>query len=371
MATEVQTTDQVGIFPNQIVRNTETITLRDVEEESVDFKNLVESIKAPLIDELGRQTAEHGLLNPISVRPYPGHPGEYCIVDGLHRWFAWRSAFGDSKPIPAYVKNLTDDQVIIAQMEANIHRKETTPIELSNQLLRYLDHHGRMPLSEIAGKLHMEVGWLTQILTLVKLPKLIQEKLNSGEIPTTVGIYLARFSKSTPKEPEKRQILETAQNQWMERYLQLQNTPQGFQQWTGEVVQALKSVRASLKTGSKMSASPGEAIAPVFTFRKKSDVEVELKRQDTDVLSSFSEEDRTTAEEFAKEYSGAAEFISALGYKKALQWVGQVDPVTIEERQKAIAQKEAEKASKKEAGKVEEKRETVARSRSLYEMFKK
>ena len=81
--------------------------------------------------------------------------------------------------------------------------------------------------------------------------------------------------------------------------------------------------------------------------------------------------DKTTAEEFASEYSEAAEFISALGYKKALQWVGQVDPKTIEERQKAIAQKEAEKASKKEAGKVEEKRETVARSRSLYEMFKR
>jgi ParB/RepB/Spo0J family partition protein len=372
MTTEAVSTDLIGIYPNQVVRNDETITLRDVDEDSIEFSLLVESIKTPLVDELGRQTSDNGLLNPICVRPYPGHPGQYCIVEGLHRWTAWRKAFGDSKPIPAHVKNLTDDQALLAQIEGNVHRKDTSNIEFSNQMLRYLDHHPEITIDEMASRVHMEPGWLRQILTLASLPKFIQLKLDNKEIPLTVGLTLSRFSKNTPKDPEKRKVLEDTQKRWLDRYEQLRGTPNGTQQWSGEVGNQLKAIRGALRVGKTVDNShPTGEFVPVFTFRKKSDIEVELKRQDTDVSNSFDDDDRKTAEDFAREYPESAEFLSALGYKKALQWVGQVDPQTTQARREALEKKEAERVSKKEEGKLTAKKETVARSRSMYEMFKK
>ena len=92
---------QICVHPNQIVKNMEAPPLRNVDRRFTHFKNLVKSIRNPLIDEFGQQIADHGLINPIDICPHPKYPGKYCIIDGFHRFSAWRKVFGDFKPIPA------------------------------------------------------------------------------------------------------------------------------------------------------------------------------------------------------------------------------------------------------------------------------
>lgn len=66
---------------------------------------LVESIRA------------HGVLNPIIVRECGN--GAYEIISGHRRWYASRLA--GLTTVPAYIRNLTDDDAIIAMVDANIH----------------------------------------------------------------------------------------------------------------------------------------------------------------------------------------------------------------------------------------------------------
>src|SRR5687767_6005209 len=87
------------------------------------------------IAELAGSIAEKGLIQPIVVRP--GKPitlkgavlegGRYEIVAGECRYRA--SKIANLTKIPAIVRSYTDDQVLEAQLEENIHRKDLTPLE--------------------------------------------------------------------------------------------------------------------------------------------------------------------------------------------------------------------------------------------------
>ena len=367
-----------AIYPDQIVKNAEIDTLRECDEDSVAFQNLVQSIKAPRVDAMGRVTCDHGLLNPISVRPVEGRAGKYALIDGMQRWTAWRKSFGDTKPIPAFIVNLDDDQVLEAQLEANVVRIETMDADKANQILKIMSRHPDRTLDEQALRLHVETAQLRNILSLTRLPEFVQKALNEKVVPISVGYVLARFNpgKKTPvvvKDPEKKAFWEGKQKEWLERYVNMRDSgePQYLQRWMADASSAISTLKKELKKGKdegQIASEGGADVAPAFTLRKKSEVEIEFKRQE-DVDTTFSDADRKAAEEFVETYPEAAQYIGALGYKKALQWVGQVDPDTLAERKAARERKENEKKEASDQKKAGKKSETIARSRSLFDQF--
>jgi ParB family chromosome partitioning protein len=76
--------------------------------------NLVEAIR------------EHGQLNPILVRPHPDLPGRYQVAFG-HRRLSAVGVLG--RAVKAIVRDLTDEQLVIAQGQENHERKDLSYIE--------------------------------------------------------------------------------------------------------------------------------------------------------------------------------------------------------------------------------------------------
>lgn len=81
---------------------------------SEDFEGLVESIR------------ENGQILPVLVRPHPENPGRYQLAFGHRRVAALRRL--DQK-VRAFIRALTDDELVIAQGNENLERKDLTFIE--------------------------------------------------------------------------------------------------------------------------------------------------------------------------------------------------------------------------------------------------
>jgi len=91
------------------------VILRPVNRGSVEYLELRDSLAAV------------GFLNSICVRPSKRKPGKVEVVDGLYRYTAAKEL--DLPAAPCIVKyNLTDQDVLAAQIQANALRPETTPV---------------------------------------------------------------------------------------------------------------------------------------------------------------------------------------------------------------------------------------------------
>ena len=80
-------------------------------------------------DELASLTdsiRERGQLIPILVRPHLEHTGRYQIAYGRRRLAAARTL---GRPVRATVKQLSDDELVVAQGQENIERKDLSYLE--------------------------------------------------------------------------------------------------------------------------------------------------------------------------------------------------------------------------------------------------
>lgn len=87
--------------------------------------------------ELAASIAEHGVLQPIVVRPAGGG---YRIVAGERRWRAARQA--GLTEIPAVIKDLTDRQAAEMALVENLQREDLNPVEEALGFRRLMDENG-------------------------------------------------------------------------------------------------------------------------------------------------------------------------------------------------------------------------------------
>ncbi len=95
--------------------NTDTIDPSFVQDRMPgDIEGLVEAIR------------EQGQQIPILVRPHPEAPGRYQVAFGHRRL---RAVTELNRPVKAVVRDLTDEQLVIAQGQENNERQDLTFIE--------------------------------------------------------------------------------------------------------------------------------------------------------------------------------------------------------------------------------------------------
>ena len=82
-----------------------------------------------IVDEKMKEMAEsiqrYGVLNPVLVREKPG--GGYEMISGHRRKKA--SELAGLSEIPCIIKNLSDDEAIVAMVDANLQRESVLPSE--------------------------------------------------------------------------------------------------------------------------------------------------------------------------------------------------------------------------------------------------
>ncbi|SDO04214.1 plasmid partitioning protein RepB [Ensifer sp. YR511] len=92
----------------------------------------------PQFDELKASMSANGQQVPILVRPHPDKPNQYQAAYGHRRL---RASADLARPVKAIVRNLTDEQVILAQGQENGPRVDLSFIERA-LFARRMEEHG-------------------------------------------------------------------------------------------------------------------------------------------------------------------------------------------------------------------------------------
>ena len=127
--------------------------------------------------ELSNSIAQHGVLQPLLVRPMPD--GGYQLVAGERRWRASRMA--GLTEVPVVIRDLTDSQVAELALVENLQRENLNPLEEANGYKELSDRFGytQEKISEIVGKSRSAVA---NALRLLNLPESVGEMVSSGNL---------------------------------------------------------------------------------------------------------------------------------------------------------------------------------------------
>ena len=171
----------------------ETLPLREIEPDPGQPRKTFDD---ETLAELSASIAEHGLLQPIAVRPKPS--GGYLIVAGERRWRASRMA--GLTEVPVIVKDVTDEQAMELALVENLQREDLDPVEEAAGI-RELMTRCDLTQEQAARKLGKSRSALANSLRLLSLPETVLELLKSGFI--TIGHAKVVLSLPTPELQEE------------------------------------------------------------------------------------------------------------------------------------------------------------------------
>ena len=171
----------------------ETLPLREIEPDPGQPRKTFDD---ETLAELSASIAEHGLLQPIAVRPKPS--GGYLIVAGERRWRASRMA--GLTEVPVVVKDVTDEQAMELALVENLQREDLDPVEEAAGI-RELMTRCDLTQEQAARKLGKSRSALANSLRLLSLPETVLELLKSGFI--TIGHAKVVLGLPTPELQEE------------------------------------------------------------------------------------------------------------------------------------------------------------------------
>lgn len=129
------------------------------------------------LEELAQSIKQHGVLQPLLVRPIPS--GGYQLVAGERRWRACRMA-GLNK-VPVVIKELTDTETMEIAIIENLQREDLNPIEEAEGLQALIDKCGYTQ-EEVAASVGKSRPAIANSLRLLRLPQEVREMTKNGEI---------------------------------------------------------------------------------------------------------------------------------------------------------------------------------------------
>lgn len=127
--------------------------------------------------ELADSIAQHGVLQPLLVRPLLS--GGYQIVAGERRWRASRMA--GLATVPALIRELTDSEVMQIALIENLQREDLKPLEEAQGYQALMEEFGftQDEVSKSVGKSRPAV---TNALRLLNLPEAVRGMLARGDL---------------------------------------------------------------------------------------------------------------------------------------------------------------------------------------------
>lgn len=142
--------------------------------------------------ELADSIAQHGVLQPLLVRPLLS--GGYQIVAGERRWRASRMA--GLTTVPALIRELTDSEVMQIALIENLQREDLKPLEEAQGYQALMEEFGftQDEISKSVGKSRPAV---TNALRLLNLPEAVRGMLARGDLSAGHARTLLSFKDET------------------------------------------------------------------------------------------------------------------------------------------------------------------------------
>ncbi|HEX2754616.1 MAG TPA: ParB/RepB/Spo0J family partition protein [Candidatus Limnocylindrales bacterium] len=152
---------------------------------------------ADALHELSASIKEHGVLQPILVRPLGEN--RYQLIAGERRWRATREA--GIATIPALVEEIDDDTALEISIIENLQREDLSPLEEATMFDRMVREHG-YSIRKLADKLGKDKGYLENRLRLADAPEEIRELVSLRKDTVSHAYELLKV-----QDPKKRKRL--------------------------------------------------------------------------------------------------------------------------------------------------------------------
>ena len=129
------------------------------------------------LSELADSIAQHGVIQPLLVRPMPD--GSYQLVAGERRWRAARRA-GLSE-VPVVIREMSDSEMMELALIENLQREDLNPIEEAEGLQQLIHTYG-LTQETAAARVGRSRPAIANALRLISLPTPILELTRDGKI---------------------------------------------------------------------------------------------------------------------------------------------------------------------------------------------
>ena len=149
------------------------------------------------LEELASSIREHGVLQPILVRPLDD--GEFQLIAGERRWRASRAA--GLGTIPALVEEIDDDTALEISIIENLQREDLSPLDEASMYDRMVRDHG-YSVRRLAQKIGKDKGYLENRLRLADAPEEVRELVSLRKDTLSHAYELMKV-----EDPKKRKKL--------------------------------------------------------------------------------------------------------------------------------------------------------------------
>ena len=122
------------------------------------------------LEELAASIREHGVLQPVLVRPQAG--GGFQLIAGERRWRAAKIA--GLEEVPAIVEEIDDQSAMEIAIIENLQREDISLLDEADMFERMTSQHG-YSLRKLAQKLGKDKGYIENRLRLADAPPEIRE----------------------------------------------------------------------------------------------------------------------------------------------------------------------------------------------------
>ncbi len=132
--------------------------------------------------ELARSISEHGIVQPILVRPIKGQDlggAKYEIIAGERRWRAAQRA--SLHEIPIIIRDVDDKQALELAIIENVQRADLNPVEEALGYQQLIDEYDYTQ-SDLGGVIGKSRSHVANTLRLLKLPEKVRDFVTTGEL---------------------------------------------------------------------------------------------------------------------------------------------------------------------------------------------
>jgi len=174
--------NEIGVAPDiSILSGTERVVVRQIPlaQIGVNPDQPRKTFNQSDLDDLAASIREKGVLTPILLRTVKNRPYAYEIVAGERRYRA--SKMAGLNEIPAFIKNLGDDNAMEIALIENVQRENLNPIEEAAGYVNLMNKC-KYTMDDVSRLIGKSESYIRNLIRLNALPESVKKMVEQGEI---------------------------------------------------------------------------------------------------------------------------------------------------------------------------------------------
>ncbi len=166
-----------ALFQDNIIENDSGVVTLRLSEIKPNHEQPRKHFDEAALLELADSIREHGVLQPLIVRPMLG--GEYQLIAGERRYRA--AMLAQVSTVPVVIREFSDMQAMEVALVENLQRRDLNPVE-EGEGYKALAEQFSLTQAEIAQKVGKSRSAVANAMRLCELPSEVKKAVSEGSI---------------------------------------------------------------------------------------------------------------------------------------------------------------------------------------------